>query len=216
MRMLEDLNFPRTKTRSGSGPLHQIIPEVYPLAFGGTYPSGSFAPSPKKNCSICSSMIFCELGSSGFKRYSFITILEYSSQSFHASLETFSNTRFPISPFQGTRSSPGISFPNFTQCTMRVPGFTGSLGAGVGSQLSFAMHSSHQASFSASASVRCKPVRGANPRAAIVTRSTRRKRPAFIFSLPSRERFWYFSMASPGGCTCRLSPRCSGTSAASF
>src|SRR5437868_5718065 len=39
------------------------------------------------------------------------------------------------------RSRPGISLPNFTQCTMRVPGFTGSLcaGAGVGSQDSLAM-----------------------------------------------------------------------------
>ena len=37
------------------------------------------------------------------------------------------------------RSSPGNSFPNFTHFTMRVPGFTGSLGAGVGSQDSLAM-----------------------------------------------------------------------------
>src|SRR5258708_13040780 len=77
-------------------------------------------------------MIFWEFGSMGFRRYSFINILEYSTHSFHASFDTFSYTRLPISPRQGTRSSPGMSFPNFTQCTMRVPGVTGSLGAGVG------------------------------------------------------------------------------------
>src|SRR5690242_839476 len=37
------------------------------------------------------------------------------------------------------RSRPGNSLPNLTQCTMRVPGLTGSLGAGVGSQDSLAM-----------------------------------------------------------------------------
>jgi len=84
-------------------------------------------------------MIFWELGSSGFRRYSFITILEYSSQSFHASFETFSYTRFPNSPCHGMRSRPGISLPNLTHFTMRVPGLTGSLGSGVGSQDSFAM-----------------------------------------------------------------------------
>ena len=159
-------------------------------------------------------MIFCELGSSGLRRYSFITILEYSSHSFHASLETFSNTRLPISPFQGTRSSPGISLPNFTQCTMRVPGFTGSLGAGVASQLSFAMHSSHQVSFSASASTRCKPVR-ANPRAPIVTRSVRLDPLCFYFfpSVPSALLVFLYGFSWRR--TCRLSPRCSGTSAGS-
>jgi hypothetical protein len=65
--------------------------------------------------------------------------LECSRQSFQASFETFSNTRFPSSHCQGTRSKPGNSLPNFTQCTMRAPGFTASLGAGVGSQDSFAM-----------------------------------------------------------------------------
>src|SRR6266849_6620952 len=68
-------------------------------------------------------------------------IFECSSQSFHASFETFSKTRLPSSPVQGTRSSPGISFPNFTQWTMRVPGLTGSFaaGAGPGPQESFAI-----------------------------------------------------------------------------
>src|SRR5439155_13911154 len=38
------------------------------------------------------------------------------------------------------RSRPGNSFPNLTQCTIRVPGFTGSLGgAGVESQDSLGM-----------------------------------------------------------------------------
>src|SRR5208337_1418040 len=122
---------------------------THPFAFGGTYPSGNFAPSPKKNCSICSSIIFCELGSSGFKRYSFITIFEYSSQSFQASLETFSYTFLPSSPFQGGRSSPGISLPNFTHCTMRVPGLMGSLGVGVGPHESLAIRSSWESPFSA-------------------------------------------------------------------
>src|SRR5258708_39305604 len=79
-------------------------------------------------------MIFCELGSRGLRRYSFITILECSIQSFQASFETLSKTRLPSSPFQGGRSRPGMSRPNLTQCTMRVPGFTGSLAAGVGPQ----------------------------------------------------------------------------------
>src|SRR4029077_3049836 len=99
----------------------------YPLAFGGTYPSGNLEPSPKKNCSICSSMIFCELGSSGFNRYSFMTILECSSHSFHASFETLSYTRLPISPRQGMRSKPGKSLSNFTHCILHVPGCDGFL-----------------------------------------------------------------------------------------
>src|SRR2546430_8714737 len=52
-------------------------------------------------------MIFCELGSSGFSRYSFMTIFECSSQSFQASFETLSKTRLPISPRHGIRSRPG-------------------------------------------------------------------------------------------------------------
>ena len=35
-------------------------------------------------------MIFWELGTIGFRRYSFISILEYSTHSFQASLETLS------------------------------------------------------------------------------------------------------------------------------
>src|SRR5258705_11385947 len=62
----------------------------YPLAFGGTYPSGSFESQQKKNCSSCSSMIFCEFGSRGFRRYSFMIILECSIQSFQPSFDTFS------------------------------------------------------------------------------------------------------------------------------
>src|SRR6267142_2880125 len=74
-------------------------------------------------------MIFCDYGSSGFSRYSFTNILEYSIHSFQASAETFSYTRLPRSPFQGMRSRPGISLSNFTQWTMRAPGFAGALGA---------------------------------------------------------------------------------------
>src|ERR1700679_1515706 len=65
-------------------------------------------------------MICCDLGSSGFSRNSFITILECSTHSFQASFETLSYTRWPISPFQGIRSRPGISRPNFTHFTMRT------------------------------------------------------------------------------------------------
>src|SRR5713226_10766306 len=84
-------------------------------------------------------MIFWEFGSRGLRRYSFITILECSIHNFQASLETFSKTRLPSSPFHGGRSSPGNSRPNLTQCTMRVPGLTGSLAAGVGLQDSLAI-----------------------------------------------------------------------------
>src|SRR5277367_5466251 len=87
-------------------------------------------------------MIFWELGSSGFRRYSFITIFECSIQSFHASFDTLSYTRFPSSPLHGTRSRPGRSLPNFTQCTVRAPGLALSDGVGEGSQLSFAIVSS--------------------------------------------------------------------------
>src|SRR5208337_4110893 len=58
-------------------------------------------------------------------------------------------TRLPSSPFQGMRSNPGISLPNFTHCTMRVPGLIGSLGEGVGPQHeSLAMRSSWKRPFS--------------------------------------------------------------------
>src|ERR1700678_3635583 len=65
-------------------------------------------------------MICCAFGSRGFRRNSFITILECSTHNFHASLETLSYTFFPISPFQGIRSSPGISRPNLTHFTIRT------------------------------------------------------------------------------------------------
>jgi hypothetical protein len=42
------------------------------------------------------------------------------------------------------RSSPGKSLSNLTQCTMRVPGLTGSLVAAAGSQDSFAILFSSQ------------------------------------------------------------------------
>src|SRR5712691_9136261 len=93
------------------------------------YPSGSLEPSPKKNCSICSSMIFWDCGSSGFSRYSFISIFECSIHIFQASWDTLSYTRLPRSPFQGIRSRPGRSFPNFAQWTTREPGLGGSLDA---------------------------------------------------------------------------------------
>src|SRR5258708_8929455 len=115
---------------------------LYPFAFGATYPSGNFAPSPKKNCSSCSSIIFCELGSSGFSRYSFMIILECSIHDFHASFDTFSNTFLPSSPRHGTRSSPGNSLPNFTHFTIRVPSVTGALNGVSGPHESFATSSS--------------------------------------------------------------------------
>src|SRR5256885_16046109 len=46
--------------------------------------------------------------------------------------------RFPISPFQGTRSRPGNSLPNLMHLTIRVPGATGSAD-GAGLQLSSAI-----------------------------------------------------------------------------
>src|ERR1700676_1677653 len=58
-----------------------------------------------------------------------MSILECSIHIFQASCETFSYTRLPRSPFQGTRSRPGMSLSNFTQWTMRAPGFAGVLKA---------------------------------------------------------------------------------------
>jgi len=88
------------------------------LCFGATY-LPQLSASPKKNCSICFSHDFCELGSSGFNgtRYDHLGV---QAQSFHASFNAFVDA-LPSSPCQGTRSSPGSSFPNFTQCTMRAP-----------------------------------------------------------------------------------------------
>src|SRR5580700_6649815 len=74
-------------------------------------------------------MIFWDAGSSGFRRYSFISIFECSIHIFQASCETFSYTRLPSSPFQGTRSRPGMSLSNFTQWTVRAPGLAGILEA---------------------------------------------------------------------------------------
>src|SRR5207248_11340095 len=54
-------------------------------------------------------------------------IFECSIHNFHASFETFSYTRLPNSPRHGTRSSPGKSLSNFTQCTMRSPDAAGLL-----------------------------------------------------------------------------------------
>src|SRR4029077_16450376 len=131
----------KMETESRSKPKPAAIP--YPFAFGATNPSGNFAPAPKKNCSSCSSMIFCEFGSSGFNRYSFMIILESFIPLFHASLDTLSYTRFPNSPRHGTRSSPGKSLSNFTQCTIRVPAATGCVEGFSGSHESFATASSH-------------------------------------------------------------------------
>src|SRR6266478_4434548 len=75
-----------------------------------------------------------------------MSILECSIHIFQASCETFSNTRLPRSPFQGTRSRPGMSLPNFTQWTMRAPGFAGALGAAgfAGPQESSAIFNLHR------------------------------------------------------------------------
>src|SRR5580704_216038 len=58
-----------------------------------------------------------------------MSIFECSIHIFQASCETFSYTRLPRSPFHGTRSRPGMSLPNFTQWTVRAPGFAGALAA---------------------------------------------------------------------------------------
>src|SRR5256885_7368147 len=70
-------------------------------------------------------------------------IFECSIHNFHASFDTFSYTRLPNSPRHGTRSSPGKSLSNFTQCTIRVPGVTGSFEGVSGPHESFATASSH-------------------------------------------------------------------------
>src|SRR2546425_7158751 len=84
-------------------------------------------------------MFFGEWGGRVLSRYSFMIILECSSHIFQASFETFSKTRLPTSPFQGGRSSPGISLPNLTHLTMRVPGLTASSAAGAGPHGSLGM-----------------------------------------------------------------------------
>src|SRR6266853_4513415 len=58
-----------------------------------------------------------------------MSILECSIHIFQASCETLSYTRLPRSPFQGMRSRPGMSLSNFTQWTIRAPGFAGALEA---------------------------------------------------------------------------------------
>src|SRR5260370_20239120 len=58
-----------------------------------------------------------------------MSILECQINIYQASCETLSYTRLPRSPFQGTRSRPGMSLSNFTQWTTRAPGFAGTLGA---------------------------------------------------------------------------------------
>src|SRR2546427_5740801 len=48
--------------------------------------------------------------------------------------------RWPISPFQGTRSRPSIFFPNFTHVTVRAPGWLAAVATGFGGpQLSSAI-----------------------------------------------------------------------------
>src|ERR1035437_1150156 len=56
---------------------------------GGTNCSGIASPSPKKNCSICSTRNCCACGVQGCKRYSFNSIFCRSTHSPHAALETF-------------------------------------------------------------------------------------------------------------------------------
>src|SRR5690242_2729239 len=50
--------------------------------------------------------------------------------------------RLPSSPLQGTRSSPGKSFPNFTQWTVRAAGAGGAVEEGVGPQGSLGIRKS--------------------------------------------------------------------------
>src|SRR5271157_3596667 len=53
---------------------------------GGTYSWGRPRPSPKKNCSICSTRNCCACGVQGCKRYSFSSIFCRSTHSPHAAL----------------------------------------------------------------------------------------------------------------------------------
>ena len=55
---------------------------------GGTYSFGSAAPSPKKNCSICSTRNSCACGVHGCSRYSFSSIFCRSTHSCHAFFDT--------------------------------------------------------------------------------------------------------------------------------
>src|SRR3954464_9547103 len=89
------------------------------LACCGTYPGGSAALSPKKKSSMCLATRSCASFCHGMSRYSLRIIFMRSSQSFHASTDTFSKMRWPSSPGQGGASRPGSSFWNFTHMTLR-------------------------------------------------------------------------------------------------
>src|SRR5260221_8004696 len=73
---------------------------------------------------------FCQ----GIRRYSFRIIFIRSSQSFHASLDTWSKMRCPSSPGHGGASRPGSSFWNFTHMTLRPLVFVDGDGAAEGPQ----------------------------------------------------------------------------------
>src|SRR5712691_2377672 len=100
------------------------------LVCWGTYPGGSAAPSPKKKSSMCLATRSCASFCHGISRYSLRIIFIRSSQSFHASFETFSKMRCPSSPGQGGESSPGSSFWNFAHITFRPLLLVAGAGAG--------------------------------------------------------------------------------------
>src|SRR5215472_10062236 len=77
---------------------------------GGTYSWGSAEPSPKKNCSICSTRNCCACGVQGCRRYSLSSIFWRSTHSLHAAFDTFLYIFWPNSESKGGSSSPSSSF----------------------------------------------------------------------------------------------------------
>jgi hypothetical protein len=102
----------------------------------GTYPGGRAAPSPKKKSSMCFATSSCASFCHGIRRYSLRIIFMRSSQSFHASAETFSKIRWPSSPGHGGALRPGSSFWNLTHKTLRLLVIGMGRIAGVGPQVS--------------------------------------------------------------------------------
>src|SRR6185503_12202903 len=96
------------------------------------YPGGSAADSPKKKSSMCLATRSCASFCHGIRRYSLRIIFMRSSHSFQAWAETFSKMRWPSSPGHGGASSPGSSFWNFVQKTVRPLLFVTAAGGGVG------------------------------------------------------------------------------------
>src|SRR5688572_19230990 len=96
---------------------------------------------------MCLAMRSCASFCHGINRYSFRIIFMRSSQSFQAWAETFSKIRWPSSPGHGGASSPGRSFWNFAQNTMRplllVTGGDGGVGPQASAMCGIVAHHSN-------------------------------------------------------------------------